>query len=54
MTQDFVDPTRDRFRGFRSIPSNGPIHMLNLVCLRPIAVNLKGHEQKIQILQIFS
>ncbi len=44
MTQDFVDPTRDRFRTFRSMASNDPIHMLNLVCLRPTAAYPEGHE----------
>ena len=44
MTEDFVDPTRDRFRTFRSMASNDPIHMLNLVCLRPTAAYPKGHE----------
>ena len=30
----YVDPTREMFGRFRSLPEDGPIHMLNLVRLR--------------------
>jgi uncharacterized protein (DUF1330 family) len=30
----YIDPTREMFGRFRSLPDDGPIHMLNLVRLR--------------------
>ena len=43
MTETYVDPTREAFRAFRSLPSQGPIHMLNLVRLRETARYHAGH-----------
>lgn len=37
-----VDPTREKFGEFRSLPDNGPVHMLNLVRLRDAAVYPDG------------
>ncbi len=38
-----VDPTREAFAQFRSLPSDGPIQMLNLIRLKPVAKYPKGH-----------
>ena len=46
MTETYVDPTREAFRTFRSLKSQGPIHMLNLVRLREIARYPAGHAQR--------
>ena len=46
MTETYVDPTRETFRTFRSLKSQGPIHMLNLVRLREIARYPAGHAQR--------
>jgi len=43
MTETYVDPTREAFRTFRSLPSRGPIHMLNLVRLWETARYPAGH-----------
>lgn len=37
-----VDPTRETFAAFRAVPRQGPIHMLNLVRLKPEAVYEDG------------
>ena len=33
-----INPSRERFGGFRDLPNEGPIHMLNLVRLNETAV----------------
>ncbi len=43
MTENYVDPTRDAFRAFRSLNGEGEIHMLNLVRLRQTAVYPQQH-----------
>ena len=43
MTENYVDPTRDAFRAFRSLNTEGEIHMLNLVRLRQTAVYPQQH-----------
>lgn len=37
-----IDPTRERFRQFREMPDDGPVHMLNLVRLREEAAYPDG------------
>ena len=32
-----IDPTRTQFDGFKALPRDAPIHMLNLIRLRPLA-----------------
>ncbi len=39
-----IDPTREKFGEFRSLPEKGPIHMLNLVRLRDKAEYADGTE----------
>ena len=50
MTQNYVDPTRDAFRAFRSLNGEGEIHMLNLVRLRQIALYPQQHARHGQAL----
>jgi uncharacterized protein (DUF1330 family) len=38
----YIDPTKDSFAAFRAVPRQGPIHMLNLVRLRDVAVYPDG------------
>lgn len=38
-----VDPTRAQFDAFKALPRDTPIHMLNLIRLRPIAEYPEGH-----------
>ena len=38
----YIDPTRERFGQFRALPDEGPIHMLNLICLRENAAYPDG------------
>src|SRR5690606_19489093 len=38
----FIDPTRETFGDFRGLAEEGPIHMLNLVCLREQAAYPDG------------
>jgi len=40
----YVDPTKDAFAAFRADDRPGPIHMLNLVKLRPRAAYPDGRE----------
>jgi len=40
----FIDPTREAFAAFRANDRPGPIHMLNLVRLRALAVYPDGRE----------
>ncbi len=39
----FVDPTRAAFDAFKALPRDTPIHMLNLLSFRDIAVYPDGH-----------
>ena len=50
MTENYVDPTRDAFRAFRSLNGEGEIHMLNLVRLRQTAVYPQQHARHGQAL----
>ena len=36
-SQGSIDPTRAQFEAFKALPRDTPIHMLNLVRLRPLA-----------------
>lgn len=38
-----IDPTRPQFDAFKALPRDQPIHMLNLVRLRPLAEYPQGH-----------
>ncbi|MEX0343692.1 MAG: DUF1330 domain-containing protein [Rhizobiaceae bacterium] len=40
----YINPSRERFGGFRSLPDDGPIHMLNLVRFRAKADYPDGRE----------
>jgi uncharacterized protein (DUF1330 family) len=37
MTDGSIDPTRAQFDAFKALPRDTPIHMLNLIRLRPLA-----------------
>lgn len=39
-----INPSRERFGGFRDLPNEGPIHMLNLVRFRAKAKYADGRE----------
>ncbi len=38
-----IDPTREQFKAFMTAPQDTPIHMLNLIRLRPLADYPAGH-----------
>lgn len=38
-----IDPTREQFEAFKALPRDTPIHMLNLIRLRPVAAYPAGH-----------
>jgi uncharacterized protein (DUF1330 family) len=40
----YIDPSRDQYRVFKELQREGPIHMLNLVRLRPIASYPDGRQ----------
>lgn len=40
----FVDPTRESFNAFKSLPRDTPINMLNLLRFRDLAAYPEGHE----------
>lgn len=42
MTDVYVDPDRERFAGFKALPRDGVIHMLNLVKLNEVATYEDG------------
>jgi uncharacterized protein (DUF1330 family) len=42
MTDAYVDPDRERFGGFKALPRDGVIHMLNLVKLNEVATYEDG------------
>jgi uncharacterized protein (DUF1330 family) len=39
----YVDPERAAFEAFKSLPRDRPIEMLNLICLREIAIYPSAH-----------
>lgn len=41
---EHVNPTKQQFAAFQALPDEGPIHMLNLVRLRPRAAYEDGRE----------
>lgn len=43
MTAGSVDPTRPQFDAFKALPRDTPIHMLNLIRLKPLADYPEGH-----------
>jgi uncharacterized protein (DUF1330 family) len=43
MTQAYIDPDRQAWEIFKALPKDQPIHMLNLVRLRPTAEYPQGH-----------
>lgn len=42
MTDVYVDPDQERFAGFKALPRDGVIHMLNLVKLNEVATYEDG------------
>ena len=44
MMENYVDPTREAFDVFKSLPRDTPINMLNLVRFRDLAAYPDGHE----------
>jgi uncharacterized protein (DUF1330 family) len=38
-----IDPTRPQFDAFKALPRDQPIHMLNLIRLKPLADYPQGH-----------
>lgn len=38
-----IDPTRSQFDAFKALPRDQPVHMLNLVRLKPLADYPEGH-----------
>jgi uncharacterized protein (DUF1330 family) len=42
----FIDPDREAWAIFKCLPSNAPIHMLNLIRLRELAAYPEGHEDR--------
>ena len=43
MTSGSIDPTREQFKAFMTAPQDTPIHMLNLIRLRPLAAYPEDH-----------
>jgi uncharacterized protein (DUF1330 family) len=43
MTDSYIDPTREQFEAFKSMPRDTPIQMLNLVRLRDVAAYPADH-----------
>lgn len=43
MSAGSVDPTRAQFDAFKALPRDPPIHMLNLIRLKPLADYPDGH-----------
>ncbi|MEP3051605.1 MAG: DUF1330 domain-containing protein [Erythrobacter sp.] len=44
MGQVYIDPSRENFDAFKSLPRDEPIHMLNLLLFRDNAEYPEGHE----------
>ncbi len=40
----YIDPSRENFAQFKSLPRDTPIHMLNLIRFREMAAYPEGHE----------
>ncbi len=38
-----IDPSREQFDAFKALPRDQPIHMLNLIRLKPVADYPEGH-----------
>ena len=43
MADGSIDPTRPQFEAFKALPRDTPIHMLNLIRLRPMAAYPEDH-----------
>lgn len=43
MTETYIDPSRENFEVFKSLPRDTPIHMLNLIKFRDEAAYPEGH-----------
>jgi hypothetical protein len=43
MTDSYIDPDRQAWDIFKSLPRDEPIHMLNLIRLREVAAYAEGH-----------
>jgi hypothetical protein len=41
-----IDPSRSQFDQFKALPRDQPIHMLNLIRLRPLADYAEGHPNR--------
>jgi uncharacterized protein (DUF1330 family) len=44
MSEHHVDPTKEAFDAFKALPRDEPIHMLNLLKFRDVAVYPEDHE----------
>ena len=44
MTETYIDPSRENFEAFKTLPRDTPIHMLNLLEYREQAEYPEGHE----------
>ena len=44
MTETYIDPSRENFEAFKTLPRDTPIHMLNLLQYREQAEYPEGHE----------
>ncbi len=42
MTQSYIDPSKTNFEAFKDLPRDQPIHMLNLIKLKPQAAYHDG------------
>ncbi|HQS97678.1 MAG: DUF1330 domain-containing protein [Novosphingobium sp. 17-62-19] len=43
MTETYIDPSRENFEVFKSLPRDRPIHMLNLIKFRDLAAYPEDH-----------
>lgn len=41
-----IDPTREQFNQFKALPRDQPVHMLNLVRLRDLAIYPEDQDRK--------
>lgn len=44
MSETYIDPSRTNFDAFKALPRDEPIHMLNLLLYRDLAVYPEGHQ----------
>ena len=42
MSDDYIDPDRERFADFKKLPLDEPVEMLNLICLNEFAIYADG------------